>query len=687
MTDAAPTPPAAKRVPVERAHHGDTVVDEYAWLRDRDDPDAVAYLEAENAYTDAVTAPTAPLRERIFEEIKARTQETDLSVPVRKGPYWYYARTEEGLQYPIRCRRLGEEGPEEVLVDENALAEGHDYLSLGVLEISPDHRLLAFSTDTEGDEVHVLRLKDLTTGEVLADEIPGTSYGLAWAADSGSFFYTTLDETMRPWRVHHHVLGTDAGDDRLVHQEDDGRFFVTVGATRSEAFVVIHLGSAITSEVRVVPTDRPLDEPRILEPRRHGVEYSIDHHTDRFYVLTNDEGATNFALYQAPVDDPRRVNWRPVIEHREDTRLDDVDAFAGHLVVSQRRDGLTGLRVIDLGGGGGNRDLAFDEAVYTVHAGANPEFDTTDLRFGYESLVTPPSVYDEDLVSGERVLRKRQPVLGGFDPAEYASARLWAAAADGTSVPISLVHRKGVTPDGANPLVLYGYGSYESSVDPWFSVARLSLLDRGVVFAVAHVRGGGDLGRSWYETGKLAAKTNTFTDFVACAEHLCAAGWTNPDRLAARGRSAGGLLMGAIANLAPERFRVIVAEVPFVDALTTMLDPTLPLVEIEREEWGDPLADPEIYRVMKGYSPYDNVSPVRYPAILATAGLNDPRVSYHEPAKWVARLRATAAADPERPILLRTELGAGHGGPSGRYDAWRDEAFVLAFICWQLGVS
>jgi oligopeptidase B len=694
-------PPVAKRIPVTRERFGDVAVDDYAWLRDRDDPDLSTLLEAENTYTDAVLAPQAALRERIYEEIKSRTQETDLSVPHRRGGWWYYSRTVEGLAYPIHCR-LPDDGSgipdveagaepdprEQVLLDENVVAEGHDYSSLGVLSVSPDGTRLAWSVDHAGDEAHLLSVRDLGTGEDLAEAIPDTSYGFAWAADSRTCFTTTLDAAQRPWQVHRHVVGEDPPDgsgDALVHQEDDERFFVNVSLRRSGDLVVIDIGSSITSEAHLIDAHDPTAAARVVEPRRQGVEYSVAHHGDDLYVLAND-GAPNFALWKAPTATPGRDHWEPVIEHRDDTRLDHVDEFASHLVVHLRKDGLTGLRILDLGGGG-ERDISFDEAVYTVMPGVNREFTTDTYRFGYESLTTPASVYEEAVGGGDRVLLKRQPVLGDFHPDAYDAARLWATAEDGTEVPISIVWRKGVARDGTAPGLLYGYGSYEMSRDPWFSVARLSLLDRGVIFAIAHVRGGGEMGRHWYEDGKFLAKPNTFSDFIACARHLVADGWTSPDRLTARGGSAGGLLMGAAMNLAPDVFRAVVAEVPFVDALNTILDPTLPLTVIEWEEWGNPIEDPDVFRCMRGYTPYENIEPVRYPAIYATGGLNDPRVGYHEPTKWVQRLRSTVPADPDRPILLRMEMGAGHSGPSGRYEAWRKEAEVLAFLLHEVGID
>lgn len=695
MTTETPAP-VARRMPTERTHHGDTVVDEYAWLADKDDPATIAYLTTENAYTEARTAHLTDLRAHLFEEIRQRTQETDLSVPVRKGAHWYYTRTVEGQQYGVQCRRAVHDGDtdppvsddgtpltdEEVLLDGNLLAEGHDFFALGAFDVSPDGRWLAYSTDFSGDERFTLRVKNLTTGELLPDEVPGTFYGTAWSADASVLFYVTVDDAWRPNRVWRHTLGTPASEDVVVHQEDDERFWVGVELTRSEKFVLIDIHSKVTSEILAIPAGNPTGAPAPVAPRRQGVEYTVEHHGHRFLILHND-GAEDFALAYTSADTPG--DWVPLIEHSPGTRLEAIDAFDNHLVVTLRSNGLTGLRVLPVGGGDPH-DIDFPEPLYSVGLDSNPEYRTSQLRLRYTSLVTPDSVYDYDLVTRRMIRRRQKPVLPGpdgrpYDPAGYEQHREWALADDGTRVPISLVCRVGTPRDGSAPCVIYGYGSYEASMDPWFSVARLSLLDRGVVFAVAHIRGGGELGRRWYDQGKLLAKKNTFTDFVACARHLVKAGWTATDRLVARGASAGGLLMGAVTNLAPDAFTGIVAQVPFVDALTSILDPSLPLTVTEWEEWGNPLDDPEVYAYMRSYTPYENVRAVDYPAILAVTSLNDTRVLYHEPAKWIARLRATA---PQGDYLLKTEMGAGHGGPSGRYDAWREEAFINAWLLNQL---
>ncbi|MEZ5151343.1 S9 family peptidase [Rhodococcus zopfii] len=704
MPESAPlsAPPVAKTVPFERTHHGHTFVDEYEWLRDKESPEVVAYLEAENAWTDQQTADLAPLRGKIFDEIKSRTQETDMSVPTRLGDWWYYARTAEGKQYGIQCRcpisgpddwtppepAPGVELPgEQILLDGNAEAEGHEFFSVGAFSISHDGTLLAYSTDVVGDERYTLRFKNLLTGELLPDEIPGTAPGATWAIDHSHVFYLTVDESWRPDTVWRHRLGTDRTEDVKVFHEPDERYWVSVGSTRSEKYLMIWVGSKITTEGWVLESGNPTGEFRVLLPRREGVEYGAEHAVvageDRFLVLHNDVDpesgvkAENFVLAEAPVADPSAL--RTLIAHRDDVRLEDVDAFAGHLVLGYRREALTRLAVWPLtaDGYGELTELEFDEELFSVGPGANPEWHQPTLRLGFTSFITPSRVYDRVVATGEMLLRKAQPVLGEFDPTAYEQHRDWAVAQDGTRIPLSIVRRKDL-PDGPAPTLLYGYGSYEASIDPGFSVARLSLLDRGMVFAVAHVRGGGEMGRHWYENGKTLAKKNTFTDFVVCAQHLIDTGVTAADRLVADGGSAGGLLMGAVANLAPELFTGILANVPFVDPLTSILDPSLPLTVIEWDEWGNPLDNPEVYEYMRSYSPYENVEAKDYPAILAITSINDTRVLYVEPAKWVAKLRATKTGDA--PLLLKTEMSAGHGGVSGRYEKWREVAFEFAWV-------
>ncbi|MFI6215687.1 S9 family peptidase [Nocardia brasiliensis] len=704
--------PIAKTVPTERVHHGDVFVDEYEWLRDKENPEVISYLEAENAYTEAQTAHLAGLRDSIFDEIKSRTQETDLSVPTRMGDYWYYSRSFEGKQYGVHCRcpiaadaegidawtppqlEAGTEVPgEQILLDSNVLAEGHDFFALGAYSISHDGNLLAYSVDTNGDERYVLRFKDLRTGDLLPDEVAETAPGATWSLDGTHVFYQTVDESWRPDTVWRHRLGTAPDADVKVFHEPDERYWVSVVSTRSEKFLMIWVGSKITTEGWVLESDNPEGEFRVILPRREGVEYSAEHAVvageDRFLILHNDvmDGvkAENFVLADAPVADPSNLTL--LIGHRDDVRLEDVDAFADHLVLSYRREALTRVTVWPLteSGYGEREELDFDLELFSVGAGANPEWAQPTLRIGLSSFITPVQVFDYVPATGDLLLRKEQPVLGGYDANDYEQHRDWAVAQDGTRIPISLVWKKGVPLDTPKPLLLYGYGSYEASMDPSFSVSRLSLLDRGMVFAVAHVRGGGEMGRLWYENGKTLTKKNTFTDFVSCARHLIDTGVTAADRLIADGGSAGGLLMGAVANLAPELFTGILANVPFVDPLTSILDPSLPLTVIEWDEWGNPLADKDVYDYMKSYAPYENIEAKDYPAILAITSINDTRVLYVEPAKWVAKLRATKTGDAQ--LLLKTEMSAGHGGVSGRYEKWKEVAFEYAWVLDRVGLA
>jgi len=719
-----PPPPLAPRRPRDLVAHGDRRTDDWYWLADRSDADVLAYLESENAYLQQAMAGTEALQGRLYDEMRSRIKESDVGAPTRKGKWWYYSRTVEGQQYAIHCRRPANEGEsaadvlaaldlpdaadraeqedsaEVVLLDENERARGSEYFALGVFDVSPDGSRLGYAIDLTGAERFTLRFRDLATGVELPDEIPNVYYSSAWSADGTAFFYTRPDEAVRPWQVWRHVLGRPADADVLVFQEDDERFFVQVGQTRSERYIVITSDSKVTSEVHVADAFSPDDPPRVVEPRRPGVEYSIEHARlpgkgDTFLIVTNDDGAENFALIEAPAANPGKAHWTVRIPHRATVRLQGVDAFANHLVVYEREQGLEQMRVISLADGDEHL-VVQPEPVYSLSGSGNPEFDALDVRFGYTSLVTPSSTIEYDMAARRRRVVKQQPVLGGYEPDRFETSRLWATAPDGVKVPISIVRRRDLAQEGGSPCLLYGYGAYEVTIDPVFSSLRLNLLERGFVFAIAHVRGGGELGRGWYLDGKLLHKRNTFTDFVACAEHLVAEGYTTPDRLVIRGGSAGGLLIGAAINLRPDMWRAAVAEVPFVDCLTTMQDERLPLTITEWEEWGNPVEDTEVYAYMKSYSPYDNVSDhdfPGYPAMYVTAGLNDPRVGYWEPAKWVAKLRHLRAgrggrpeSGPEPLLLLKTELDAGHAGPSGRYDAWRDEARVQAFVLGAVGI-
>jgi len=668
-------PPVARIVPRVETVHGELRVDDYFWLRDRGDPNVVAYLEAENRYTAGVMRHTEGLQERLYQEMRQRIKETDLSVPERLDDYYYYSRTEAGGQYPILCRRHGELGDEEILLDQNPLAAGHGYFRLGASAVSPDHRLLAYSVDTSGAEEFTLFIKDLGTGALFPESIVSTSHDVAWANDSRTLFYTALDQAHRPCRLYRHLVGTNPAEDVLVYFEPDASFFLDISRTRSRAYLLLDLSSHSTSEVRFVSADRPEDSFRIVQPREPGIEYTVSHNGDRFFITTND-AAPNFRLVQAPVATPGREHWSPVLPYRPEVKLDTTDAFKKHLVVYERASGFRQIRVLDLAAGEEHL-ISFPEPVYTVRAHANPEFDTTLLRFTYTSLVTPSSVVDYDMAGRTWTVRKQIEVLGGYDPSLYRSERLSATAPDGTAVPISLVYRIPLQHEGQRPLLLNAYGAYGMSYDPTFSSNTLSLLDRGFVVAIAHVRGGEEMGRPWYEGGRRLNKRNSFTDFIAAAEYLIDKGYSSADRLVIRGGSAGGLLMGAVTNMRPELFRAVLAEVPFVDVVNTMLDASLPLTVIEYDEWGNP-NDRASYKYIRSYSPYDNVETRRYPHMLVTAGLNDPRVAYWEPAKWTAKLRAQKTDDNR--LLLRINMGAGHGGASGRYDYLREIAFKYAFV-------
>jgi oligopeptidase B len=675
-----PTPPVAPRHPHAITLHGDTRIDDYFWLRNKDTPEVLAYLEAENAYTAAVMAPYKDLEERLYDEIVARILETDETVPARYGDYYYYSRTEEGKQYRIHCRKKDSlEAPEEVILDENQLAEGKPFLGLGVMQVSSDGNLLAYSLDTTGFREYTLHVKDLRTGELLPDTVAKVK-SVAWAADNRTLLYAVDDHTKRPYRVYLHRLGDAPAAATLLYEESDERFRVRVWRSRSEQYLLIDSSSHTTSEVRFVDAHAPTGELRIIAPREQDHEYSVDHRGDLFYILTNDAGR-NFRLVTAPVADPGRARWTELVPHSDAVMRSSLQVFSSHLVLFEREDGLPHLRVTRLDTGASSR-LAFDEPVYAVFPDSNPEFDTPVFRFGYESPTTPRSVYDHDLASGQRALRKRTEVLGGYDPDAYRVERVWATGKDGARVPVSLLYKRALRTGDPQPLLLIGYGSYGFSYPVTFSHARVSLLDRGVAIAIAHVRGGGEMGKKWHDTGRMFHKQNTFDDFVAVAEHLVAAGYTAPDRLVIQGGSAGGLLMGAVANMRPDLFGAIVSEVPFVDVLTTMLDADLPLTVSEYEEWGNPNVA-EQYAYMKSYCPYTNLRAAAYPATLVRTSYNDSQVMYWEPAKYVAKLRTLHTG--ESPLLLHVNMAAGHGGASGRYDRLREIAFTYSFLLWQLG--
>ena len=617
---------------------------------------------------------TEALQETLYNEMVARIKEDDESVPARKGDYLYYTRTEKGKNYTIHCRKQGNlHADEEILLDENVLAQEYDYFSLGVFSISPDHNTLAYSVDTSGSERFELRFKDLRSGDDLSETIDDTSYSFAWGNDNQTVFYTRVDAANRPYKLFRHSLGADPSKDELVHHEEDDAFFMSVDKTRNERFILLHLGSKVTDETHFLDADDPTGGFSVVEPRRQDVEYFVDHHGEHFYIVTN-ENATNFKVMRAPVSAPAAQNWEELIPHREDVTITSLDTFAGHLIVEQRENGLPTLVVRNLSTGDSHK-IEMDEPTYDVWVGENPEFETETLRFDYSSLVTPMSVFDYNMNTRERALKKETEVFG-YDRAKYEALRIYATGHDGAKIPVSLVRGKNALA-GPNPVLLMGYGSYGFSYPVGFRSVHVSLLDRGMTIAVAHIRGGGEMGRGWYENGKYLEKKNTFTDFVDCAQHLVDAGYTTPEQLAIVGRSAGGLLMGAVTNMRPDLFNVVVADVPFVDVLSTILDETLPLTVVEWEEWGNPNQE-DYYNYMKSYSPYDNVEAKVYPTMLVTGGLNDPRVSYWEPAKWTAKLRELKTDD--NVLLLKTNMGAGHAGVSGRYEQFKEVAFEYAFI-------
>jgi oligopeptidase B len=673
-----PVAPVAEKKAHELEMHGDLRVDDYYWLRERSNPEVLAYLEAENAYTEEVMAKSKPLQEELFTEIKNRIQPDDSTVPALDDGYFYYRRYENDLEYPIYCRKKETlEAPEEIILDVNHVSEGHDFTSVRGFVVSPDTTVLAWALDTVGRRKYTIFFKDLETGEAMSDVIPEVTGNLAWANDSQTIFYSKQDpETLRSYQIYRHRLGADPVGDELVFEETDPTYSVYVSKTRSDRFILITSSQTLATEVRFLDADRPEGAFQVVAPRERGVEYHIAEAADRFIVRTN-LNAENFRLMQVPVSRPERDNWRELIPARDDVLLEDVDVFRDFMVVTERRAGLRHLRIIPWGDGE-EYEVQFDEPTYVTWIDENPEFDSRVLRYGYSSLDTPETIYDLDLTTHERALMKQEKVLGGFDPANYTVERLMAPARDGVDVPISLVYQAGIENDGSNPMLLYAYGSYGYSSEDWFRPEVLSLLDRGFVYAIAHVRGGQELGRWWYEDGKLLKKKNTFTDFIDCGRYLVDQGYTSPDRLFARGGSAGGLLMGAVANMAPELFAGIIANVPFVDVVTTMLDDDVPLTTAEFDEWGDP-KQPEYYDYMLSYSPYDNVEAKDYPAMLVTTALEDSQVQYFEPAKWVAKLRAMKTDD--NPLLLSCEMAsAGHGGVSGRFKQYRETALEYAFM-------
>lgn len=671
-----PQAPRAFKKPHEVKVHGVTLRDDYFWLRDRGSPEVLDYLKAENAYLEEALKPTEEFQKKLYGEMLSRIKETDLSVPVRRGEYFYYSRIEQGWQYPLYARKRGSlESPEEILLDLNVLAQNSEYFSLGSFSVSSDHRLLLYSTDTTGAEQFTLRIRDLTEAKDRPESLADTGAGALWAEDGRTIFYTLLDEMKRPYKLMRHVLGTRPEEDVLVFHEKDDGFLISIEKTRDRKFLILNLSSKTSSEVHVLEADRPEGDFRLIHGREKNMEYTLEHESGRFLILTNDE-AENFRLMEAPVSSPEKASWKELIAHRPQVRLEGLTVCRDYLVVFERFEGLIRIWVQHHPSGEAHY-VDFDEPVYTVWEGSNPEFETRLLRFGYSSLVTPDSVFDYDLKTRSRELKKQQEVLGGYDPCLYRSERLKVPSHDGTLVPVSMVYRKDLKKTSAQPLLLYGYGSYGISIDPVFSSNRLSLLDRGFIFAIAHIRGGGDLGRPWYLNGKFLNKKNTFKDFIACAEYLIAQGVTSQDQLIISGGSAGGLLMGAVVNERPELFHGAILHVPFVDVINTMLDPSLPLTVPEYEEWGNP-QDKNYFDLMLSYSPYDNIKAQNYPHMLVTGGLNDPRVQYWEPAKWTAKLREIKT--DQHLLLMKIHMGAGHAGASGRYDYLKEVALDYAFI-------
>jgi oligopeptidase B len=675
-------PPIAKKIPHITTIHGERLVDNYYWLREKDNPEVLAYLKAEDAYTDWFMKPTKPLQETLYQEMLGRVQEPDESVPYQKGDWFYYYRTEEGKQYQTDCRKRGSaNAPEEVTLDLNEMAKSKEFLEINVYEVSDDGNLLAFSTDETGFRDYTLYVKDLRSGEIRSEKIPHVSDAV-WAANNETLFYVTEDDAKRPYRVWRHNLGEDK--DTLAYEEKDALFDVGINRSRSKRFVYVTISSKTTDEVRYLRADHP-DEPlKIVALRQKDHEYNVDDDgEDLFYIRTNDKGR-NFRIVTAPIADPRRENWKEVVPQRDDVSIDDLGVFTNHFVLAERENGLPQISIHDIATGAAHR-IEFPEASYNVTMDENAEFNTTKLRFTYESLTTPPSVYDYDMVTHERTLLKRRPIRGGYDPAHYQTERVFATATDGTPVPISLVYRKDLKRKDGNPLLLYGYGSYGDPTDVWFSSNRLSLLDRGVIVAIAHVRGGGEFGKRWHDAGRMLNKRNTFTDFIACARFLDAHHYTDAQHTVIEGASAGGLLIGAVVNMQPQLFKAALAEVPFVDVINTMLDESLPLTVGEFEEWGNPKIKKQ-YDYIKSYSPYDNIRRQAYPTIFVESSLNDSQVMYWEPSKYVAKLRATKT--DSNPLIFQMSLDpSGHSGKSGRYDALHDVAFEYAFMLWEFGID
>jgi len=667
--------PLAKIEKKELIMHGDTRQDNYYWLNQREDTGVISYLEAENAYTKSMMSHTDAFQEKLFNEIVGRIKQNDISVPYLENGYYYYTRYEEGKEYPLYCRKKGNlEAAEEMMLDVNRMAEGYAYYEIGSFQVSEDNRLLAYSVDTVSRRIYTIYFKDLTTGQIMPDKISNTAGNLTWANDNKTLFYATKDESLRMDKIWKHRLDEEEGKDPLVYNEEDATYGTFIYKSKSRKYLVIGSGSTLSDEYRFLDAGTPDGQFKVFQHRQKGLEYSIAHYNDRFYIRTNDK-AVNFRLMETPVDKTGIENWKEVIAHREDVLLEDFDVFNGFLAIQERKDGMKTIRIFN--GSGIDYYLEFNEQAYTVTLGDNPELESDIVRYNYTSLTMPMSVYDYNTKTRKSEMKKRQEVLGGYNPDEYFSERIIATAEDGARIPISIVYKKNIKKDGKDPLLLYGYGSYGYSMDPYFNSVRLSLLDRGFIYAIAHVRGGEEMGRKWYDDGKLLQKKNTFTDFIACGEILIKQGYTSPGHLYALGGSAGGLLVGAVINMRPDLFKGVIAAVPFVDVVTTMLDESIPLTTSEYDEWGNP-NDSIYYKYMLSYSPYDNVTATSYPALLVTTGLHDSQVQYWEPAKWVAKLRVTKT--DKNPLYLWTNMDYGHGGASGRFERYRETALEYTFL-------
>ncbi|MFZ1677203.1 MAG: S9 family peptidase [Saprospiraceae bacterium] len=668
-------PPVVAKKPKELTTLGHTRTDNYYWLNDRDNPEVIDYLNAENTYLDTMMSHTKAFREKLYDEMVGRIKQTDMSVPYKDNGYFYITRYEEGQEYPIHSRRKGSmDAPEEIMLDVNQLAKGFDYYAVAGRSVSPDNKLLVYGEDTLSRRIYTLKIKNLETGELLPDVIPNTSGGATWAADNKTFFYTTKEVTLREYRIWKHVIGTPVSDDKLIFEENDETYSAFVYKTKSRKYIVIGSASTLSQEYRVLSADNPDGEFKIFQPRVRSLEYDIEHYGDIWYVRTNKD-AQNFRLMKTPENATGIEHWTEVIPHRSDVLLQGIDVFKDFLVLSERKAGITQLRVIP--NQGTEHYIEFGENAYVASTSTNPEFDTNILRLNYQSMTTPGTTYDYNMNTHQKTLLKQQEVLGGFNASNYKSERIMVRVRDGAEVPVSLVYHKDTPIDGTSPCLLYGYGSYGISMDPNFSLTRLSLLNRGFVFAIAHIRGGEEMGRQWYEDGKLLKKKNTFTDFIDCGKYLTTNKYADPEKLYAMGGSAGGLLMGAVYNMAPEMWGGIIAAVPFVDVVTTMLDESIPLTTGEFDEWGNP-KEKESYDYMMSYSPYDNVEAKNYPPMLVTTGLHDSQVQYYEPAKWVAKLRAMKT--DKNPLMMFTNMEAGHGGASGRFRQFKETALEYTFL-------